>query len=221
MQTEMQTANANLPAELSNLGNALIQQGEESHALTHPLLKFSTNEGNIWMYGQDGVEVEEGSLWAVNPLSFEHGYVCWKDSKIVGEHMVPAGVATPNASSFEDHGPDSRGKPTRWDAQMSIMLKCISGEDAGTEVKYSTSTKGGVSAIKALSKAVGMQINSGSADVVPVVVLDKDYYTHKEYGKIYTPKLTVDKWMGMDGTDTEAEAEAEAEPPTRSRKRRK
>ena len=217
----MQTANSNLPAALSNLGNALIQEGEAATGLGGDLLKFLARQGGSWVYGKEGTDVEEGSLWAANPMSFEHGFVCWKDQKVAGEHMVGVGIAKPDQLSLPDNGQDSKGNATKWQGQMSIKLKCTSGEDKGVEVIYKTSTVGGVSAIKALAKAVGNQINSGTLAVAPLVELEVDSYQHSDYGKMYTPVLKVNSWVNMDGTAGNSEPEeVEEEEKPKARRRR-
>jgi hypothetical protein len=57
---------------------------------------------------------------------------------------------------------------------------------------------------------------------VPVVRLGKEHYTHKSYGRIYTPVFDIQEWVGMDGEAEPAEQEeapAEAAPaPTRRRR---
>jgi hypothetical protein len=53
---------------------------------------------------------------------------------------------------------------------------------------------------------------------VPVVKLGKDHYTHKSYGRIYTPVFEVVEWVSMSGEATEAEAEEAA--PVAGRRRR-
>jgi len=193
---------AQLPAQLANLGNALIQEGQSATGISD-LLRFLSREGGIWVFGAEAVENEPDSRWAINPLSFEHGYVCWKAKKIAGEAMVAVGVAKPPRESLQDHGTyiDAKGKEvqTTWDEQMSIRLKCVEGEDAGTEVDFRTSTVGGISCIKAMAKAVGARISAGKMDVVPVIAMTNDSYTHSEYGKTYVPQMEIMSWMEMDG----------------------
>lgn len=206
---------AQLPAELANLGNALIQEGQSATGISD-LLRFLSREGGIWVFGAEAVENEEGSRWAINPMSFEHGYVCWKAKKVAGEAMVAVGTAKPPRDSLADHGVfnDAKGKEvqTKWDEQMSIRLKCVEGEDEGTEVDFRTSTVGGISCIKAVAKAVGGRISSGKMDVVAVVDLTNDSYTHAEYGKTFVPTMTIESWMDMDGQDAAvSESETVAE----------
>jgi hypothetical protein len=58
---------------------------------------------------------------------------------------------------------------------------------------------------------------------VPVIVLGKDHYQHKSYGRVYTPEFKVQHWVGMDGAADEATEPAEApaaEPAPTGRRRR-
>ncbi len=213
--SEIATTKSQLPAELQKLGSALIQEGQSATGISD-LLRFMSREGGIWVFGIDGIENEEGALWAINPLSFEHGYVCWKNKKIAGEAMVAVGIAKPVKDSLEDYGTytDAKDKEvqTKWDDQMSIRLKCVAGEDKGTEVDFRTSTVGGISCIKVVAKAVGARISAGKTDVVAVVELVNDSYNHAEFGKTYIPEMAIESWMEMDGV-AEAPAETASEAP--------
>jgi hypothetical protein len=214
MSKAIQTGNsATLPAAIQGLGNALIQEGQSSTGMGD-LLRFMSRDGGTWTFGAEGVVNEDGSRWAVNPLSFEMGYVCWKAKKVAGEAMVAFGTARPPRESLVDHGSftDPKGKviQTKWDEQMSIRLKCVEGEDAGTEVTFKSSTVGGISCVKALAKAVGARISSGKMDVVAVVELTNTFYTHAEYGKTYVPEMAIESWTDMDEDPAAPAAKAEA-----------
>jgi len=57
---------------------------------------------------------------------------------------------------------------------------------------------------------------------VPVVKLGKDHYTHKSYGRIFTPVFEVVEWVSMDGEkDASAEAQADAAPSQSTGRRRR
>src|SRR6516164_6092568 len=55
-----------------------------------PMLLFKSRENNgTWAFGQRRTIPEEGSKWAVNPLTFRYGFICFGDNnKVVGEHLV-------------------------------------------------------------------------------------------------------------------------------------
>jgi hypothetical protein len=62
---------------------------------------------------------------------------------------------------------------------------------------------------------------------VPIVLLEKEHYSHKSYGRIYTPIFKITSWMSMTdeaGTpaeETAVEVETElAAPVTTARRRR-
>jgi hypothetical protein len=84
---------------------------------------------------------------------------------------------------------------------------------------------GGKKAVQALAVAIATQVDKDQDKPVPVVELGKEHYTHKSYGRIYTPVFKVVDWAGMDGKAVEAEeapaietpAEAEAAPARRRR----
>lgn len=197
MSTEMQKGNsAQLPAEIAALGNALVAEGQAASGISD-LLRFLSREGGIWVFGAEAVENEEGARWAIDPRTFEVGLVCWKNKKIAGEAMVPAGTKHPVKAEMVDHGSytDGKGKEvaTKWDEQQSVSLTCVEGEDKGTVVNFRTSTVGGVGCIKLMAKTVGQRALSGQ-DYIAIVELTNDFYTHAEFGKTYFPTMEVIEW---------------------------
>lgn len=159
----------------------------------------------IWVYGPESIEVEKGSLWAVHPFTIEHGFVCWANTdggqaaQKLGEVMVPSTTPVPNVASLPQHG-------APWVQQVGFGLVCVSGEDTGAQVRYYATSKSGLAAIKrdlldpmrgqvAAEKAKG-PISENSL-IVPVVILANDHYTHKAYGKIYTPVFQFEYWGSL------------------------
>jgi len=95
----------------------------------------------------------------------------------------------------------------------------MSGEDAGLEVRYSTTSVGGKRAVQALAVAIAQQINADQDKPVAVVMLGKDHYQHKSYGRIFTPVFNVQRYVSMSGEAQEAPAADEpAEGLTRRRR---
>ena len=66
---------------------------------------------------------------------------------------------------------------------------------------YKPTTVGGIQAVAGLIEAVRDRLNGGStaARSSPIVQLEKDYYQHSQYGRIWTPLLTIVAWMSLDG----------------------
>ena len=150
-----------------------------------------------WVYGQRDEEVQEGSSWAVNPLSLGHGWCCWPKNdggganKMLGEHMVPM---------FEPRPPKPEpieGFP--FTQQFSCEMRCLDGEDQGTEVLYKVNSVGGTNAIQKLLEAIQRQLADNPAFPCPVLDLQVDHYQHPQYGKIYVPVFEVTGFCDMNG----------------------
>ena len=211
MSNEVQTQTAGgAVAGLANLkaGLANVSAGMPT-ANTEPFLRMGTD--GIWVYGADNVEVQDGSLWAVNIMSLQHGYAAWTDrdkqkNEKVGDIMVPFSQALPPRSSLQVH--EDGGKTCPWREQYSFVLQCVSGEDKGTQVLYNTMSYGGTKAIKDLIAAVMAQLDADETKPIPVISLKNDHYPHKQYGKTYTPLLVIKKWVPMAETADAAVAEA-------------
>ena len=171
----------------------------------------------VWVYGQKDEEVQEGSSWAINPLSLGHGWCCWPKNdgggpnKMLGEHMVPM---------FEPRPPKPEpieGFP--FTQQFSCEMRCLDGEDQGTEVLYKVNSVGGTNAIQKLLEVIQRQLADNPAFPCPVVDLLTDHYQHPQYGKIYVPVFDVTGFCDMNGRmqgDTQvlpaAEVQKEPEP---------
>lgn len=173
-----------------------------------------------WCYGQENVEVEPGSLWAINPMSLQHGYICWTDwaqkqqpkrkNEVVGEVMRPMTAAKPLRDALPDMGDWS----DNWKDQISFQMMCISGEDVGTQVLYKTTSVGGVGEVTELIAAIMQQLDTDPTKPVPCVDLQTDHYIHKQYGKTYTPVFDIQKWVPL-SNDMPANGNGAAVEPTK------
>ncbi len=90
-------------------------------------------------------------------------------------------------------------------------MKCISGEDKGLEARYTTTSVGGKRSVQTLAVAIATQVDKDQSKPVPIVTLGKEHYTHKSYGRIFTPVFNIQEWVGMDGDAKEAEPNLEIE----------
>jgi hypothetical protein len=173
-----------------------------------------------WVFGADQTEVEDDATWAVNPFSFVHGYIAWGDGEVLGEKMVSVSQPLPEL----DAAPPNAKKG--WETQVGMSMKCLSGEDKDMEVRYTTTSVGGKRSVQALAVAIATQVETDSSKPVPIVVLGKEHYSHKSYGRIYTPIFDIQSWVGMDADKTEKleapkEVEAVAEAPAPATRRRR
>ena len=150
-----------------------------------------------WVFGADQTEVESDSRWAINPYSFIHGFIAWGDGAVAGEVMVSVSEPLPDVGA----APPASAKG--WETQVGMMLKCISGEDTGLECRFTATSVGGKKAVQELAIALAHQVDKDQSKPVPVVVLKKDHYQHKSYGRIYTPVFEVVEWVSLNGPDRE------------------
>lgn len=203
----------NLPS-VQSLATALRTIQQDVGAAGVVILKM--DKTGSWVFGADQTEVEDDSTWAVNPFSFVHGVIAWGDGEVLGEKMVPVSEPLPE---LEAAPPNAK---KGWEKQVGLSLKCLTGEDKDMEARYTTTSVGGKRAVQTLAIAIAEQVEKDQAKPVPVVRLKKDHYSHKSYGKIFTPVFEIVEWISMDG-ETDApklEApEAEEDAPVRRRRR--
>ena len=215
---------ANLPAS-----SAFTSALREQSSIGCVILKMS--KLGKWSFGTDNTKVEPGTKWVVNPLTFVKGYICWGDGEVLGEEMVSVTDPLPKLP------PAPAESEKGWQFQRGFNLLCASGEDKGTEARWSASATGAVRAIEDLQKKVAEQIEKDPANPAPIIELGNDSYTHKKYGEIVIPVLKVVGWTPIsvatapkDADEAEyedadadeapaAQAEAPAEPERRRRRR--
>ena len=212
MSNLVKFSQANLPA-VSSLSTALRSITTDVGPGGVVILKM--DKTGHWVYGADQTEVEDDATWAVNPFSFVHGFIAWGDGEVLGEKMVSVAQPLPEL----DVAPP--GAKKGWEPQVGMSLKCLSGEDEGMEARYTVTSVGGKRAVQTLAVAIAAQVEKDQSKPVPIVRLKKDHYSHKSYGKIYTPVFEIVDWVSMDGeAQEEPEAAPAAEPAPTGRRRR-
>jgi hypothetical protein len=181
-----------------------------------PMMQFKREGDGTWGFGQKRTIPEEGSRWAVNPLTFKYGYICFGgDKKVLDERLVPVTQPKPDVTTLPDTG-------FPWQEEWSVNLKCLDGADAGVEVVFKGTTDGGLKAIAIMLDLVRERLNSGQHNnkIVPIVLLEKDTYLHVKHGKVWIPVLNNIDWMSLDGpapTPTPKPTAAPIEQPRRRR----
>ena len=156
------------------------------------------------MFGQKRTIVEDGSRWAVNPRTFQRGYICFGDgNKVLGEQLVPVSQPMPDVTELPDMG-------FEWQEQWAVNMKCLTGADAGIEVVFKTDDRRRHPGRRRADRggARPPQRRPARRQGLPIVLLEKDSYPHSQYGKIWIPVLTIVDWMPLDGP-----APAPAPPP--------
>lgn len=200
----------NLKGAIQNVKASVVIAGGD------PILRLGRD--GKWVFGAENLEPEEGSRWAVNPLSLRHGIVCWKvvpqgskeSPELFGKHLVSA--TQPKPAPTQAH--DKNGNPVDhnahpWADVIGVDFKCISGEDDGEQVIYEPSSTGGLNAMSDLMDAVLKAIDEHPERPVAIIELESDHYNHKTYGKTYIPKFKIVDWVSMDGVGAAAPAPEE------------
>jgi hypothetical protein len=195
--TSLSTALRNIEVDVGPAGTAILKMDKTGH----------------WVFGADQTEAEEDSKWAINPFSFVHGFIAWGDGEVLGEKMVSVSQPLPE---LEPAPPQSK---KGWETQVGLSLKCISGQDAGLEARYSTTSVGGKRAVQTLAAAIAAQVERDQSKPVPVVLLKKEHYQHKSYGRIYTPVFEIVEWVSMDGDASSGDDDTP--PPAAAARRRR
>ena len=202
---------ANLPA-VSTLSTALRSIAADVGPAGVVILKM--DKTGHWVYGADQTEIEDDSTWAINPFSFIHGFIAWGDGEVLGEKMVSVSQPLPEVDAAPPQS--KRG----WETQVGLSLKCLNGEDKDMEARYTTTSVGGKRAVQELALKISEQVEKDQTKPVPVIRLKKDHYTHKSYGKIFTPVFEIVEWVSMNG-EAEAPAEADEAAPAEDAPRRR
>ena len=183
-----------------------------------PMLLFKSRENSgTWGFGQRRTIPEEGSKWAVNPLTFKYGYICFGDNKkVLDERLVPVSQPKPVITELPDMG------GFEWQEEWSVNMKCLSGADAGVEVVFKATTDGAIKAIVLMVDEVRDRLNGGQHDgkIVPIVLLEKDSYPHVKHGPTSYPVLNRIDWMSLDGP-APTPAPVEPTPPVDQPRRRR
>jgi hypothetical protein len=205
----MSFALANLPP-VTSLSTALRALEAEAGPAGVVILKM--DKTGHWVFGADQTEVEADATWAINPFSFIHGFIAWGDGEVLGEKMVSVSQPLPEMEAAP------AGAKRGWETQVGMSLKCLSGEDKDMEARFSSTSVGGKRAVQTLAVAIANQVEADQTKPVPVVRLKKDHYSHKSYGKIYTPVFEIVEWVGMDGAAEEAPEQIEEAPAGRRRR---
>ncbi len=204
---------ANLPP-VTSLATSLRALEQDVGAVGSVIIKM--DKTGHWVFGADQTETEDDAKWAINPFSFVHGFIAWGEGEVLGEKMVSVSEPLPELDS------PPPGAKRGWETQVGMSLKCISGEDEGMEARYTVTSVGGKRAVQALAVEIANQVDVDQSKPVPVVLLKKEHYQHKSYGRIYTPVFEIVEWVGMDGEaaepDTSPIASAVEAAPTRRRR---
>ena len=205
---------ANLPS-VKALSGALRSIQSASGASGTVILKM--DKTGHWVFGADQTEVEDGSIWAVNPFSFVHGYIAWGKGEVLAEKLVPVSEPLPQLE------PAPAAAERGWEMQVGMMLVCTEGEDKDMQARFTATSVGGKRAVQTLAVAIADQVEKDETKPVPLVTVTSEHYQHKTYGRIYTPIFNIEKFVSLEANtvDEDAELEVAAEPEAEAGRRRR
>ncbi len=190
--TELQTMDKNY---FESYGSQMSQSN-----IVGQLLKFSKGD---WLVGQDDEELKSGTKLVANMNSLMVGWIKWVDNKPAEQLMgsLIEGFQPKRRSELGDTdedqwevGTDGKARDP-WQFTNYLLMK-PPGKGKDDELyTFSTSSRGGLSAIGTLCKAYGKEMRA-KPDQLPIVELGVDSYNHpnKEFGRIKVPLLTVVGW---------------------------
>jgi len=187
----------NLPADFVTRLMSGIAQARATTILPggKPYFRLLKTKNYVW--GQANEEMQEGSKWVVNIMSMAHGWSCWVDggknmpNDLAGEVLVSMTLPRPDQ-------PEPIGE-FEFKELYSMEMKCLDGDDAGTEVLYRINSTGGKRAVLGLMDEIYGQLARRPAYPCPVLVLSSDTYSHKKHGQIVFPIYAVVGWANMQG----------------------
>jgi hypothetical protein len=194
-------AGANLPSVKSL--SAALRSIEADVGAAGGIVILKMDKTGHWVFGADQTEVEDDSIWAVNPFSFVHGFIAWGEGVVLAEKMALVSEPLPET------GPAPDGAKRGWEMQVGMTLACTDGEDEGLQARYTVTSVGGKKAVQALAIAIAEQVDVNPEKPVPLVSLKKEHYQHKSYGRIYTPIFDITGWTSLDASSAAAESDAD------------
>ena len=209
-----------------SLNNAAVSMPSVGGDQQYLKMLTKGRDAGTWVYGQEETEVEEGSLWAINPLSIKHGYVAWDThagGAPVQEIMVSINRQLPSKDSLPVLPPGTPSKKApnvpvdlEYADQRSFDAVCISGADEGVTVEYKQSSAGSMKLFSKVVNALLDQVSKGD-DIVAVGKWGFSSYDHKTYGEIYNPEFEIVEWRTVEDTSAPADKEPAKEEPKRGR----
>jgi len=175
------------------------QAGQDMAGAAALYAKFNGNSGEF-TYGAQAVEVEKGERMAANVYGARRGHICWVESEVAEEIMVPLMQGPPpQAHTLTDHGPYKKyddGTQDGWSEQFAIEFRLLGEDHDGAEITYKTSTKSAMRPLGDLVKQFGREYKSHPG-CVPIVEFGKGDYMPKEkkHGKKYFPTFKIVDWI--------------------------
>lgn len=184
--------------------------GQEAASGGGTFLKFNKGE---WLKGQNDEEVGLQTKVVANMAELSIGWIRWSDGKpadrrmgLLSQGFKPEVRDQLGYTEQTEWDTDDNGKPQDpWTFTNELPVADL---ESGEQLTIAMSSKGGIGAIGNLCKAYGKEYRQREG-LVPVVELDRSFYQHPVYKKVYVPVLNIVDWIDNDGVPKPVEDEQE------------
>lgn len=121
-------------------------------------LNFSGKKG-VYTIGPDSRKIPEDEMWLLNIMSFEDGWMCWKQSRPAATRManIFTGVPVPTPDP-DEFGPFDTNNGEGWHQAKGMTLKSFDTDEQGY---FKINSKSGVSAFAGLQREVSDRSAAG------------------------------------------------------------
>jgi hypothetical protein len=203
----METAEtgAPLPAQTGVNPFAIYGEAAGGGRIVGELLKFSKGD---FLAGQDSRLIAEGSKLVALMDTLEVGWQRWENQRPVSFRMgvLVEGFTPPPRHELGDNDralweTDDDGE-ARDPWQMTNYLQLADASSKDKSFTFTTSSKGGLSAIAKLCREYGRAVEKeGRAEQYPLVRLDTGSYAHsnRAFGRIKLPQFSIIGWVAKSG----------------------
>ena len=162
-----------------------------------PFLKFVKGK---FQFGVDDEVLPISTKLVPHMAELRAGFLKWRDGEPVDEVMVRIAEdkPIPQREELDDQDEaawqlDPNGAPLDpWALTNTLPFK---DPETGQEFVFTTSSKGGINAVRRLSSAFGSQRHK-HGDKLPIVTIGSGSYKHRIYGEVHVPVLKITGWQG-------------------------
>ena len=206
--TQEEARSAKPPAQISDkqvpstqfVGDPYAGYGAVASASGTPFLKFDRGK---FKYGLDDDELPLATRLVPNMPEVMIGWLKWSNGEVVDDALIrlaegykPAARENLGDTDASLWDTDDAGKALDpWTFTNTVPLK---QPGPGDEFIFTTSSKGGISAVGKLCTTYGngRLANEGK---MPLVELGTSSYRHKRYGEVHVPVFRVVGWFDVTG----------------------
>lgn len=209
--------------ETGHMTNPFTQHARASggggSARNSTFLKFSRGD---YIVSRDGRVLENGMRLIANMAAYSYGFVCWSGNRPVDQRMVTiaGGESRPWRCEL---GRDDQSMWEKRDGKVEDPWReteTIELADPKTSevFLFSTSSIGGIGALRELSDAYGDALDQHEGDW-PIIAIEVRTWESERYGRQKSPSFPIVGWMekGASGILAPPPASQPALPPLKSR----